>query len=79
MGCLIISILTGFVLYFVFVPLVIGREISLKRNDFICFEERGGTSLAMVKNGKVGKVIEADNGKRIKLTVKLYKIPPIQL
>ena len=50
------------------------REVSLKRNNFICFEERGGTSLAMVKNGKVGRVVQADNGKRIVLTEKLYKI-----
>ena len=52
----------------------VAREVTLKRNNFICFEERGGTSLAMVKNGKVGKVIVADNGKTIKLTEKLYKI-----
>ena len=52
----------------------VAREVTLKRNNFICFEERGGTSLAMVKNGKVGRVVQADNGKRIVLTEKLYKI-----
>lgn len=50
------------------------RQITLKRNHFVCFEKRGGTSLAMVKNGKVGKTIEFGNGKKIKLTEKLYKV-----
>ena len=70
---LLILIVIGIAFWFS-VSYSVAREATLKRNNFICFEERGGTSLAMVKNGKVGKVIEADNGKKIKLTEKLYKI-----
>lgn len=73
MGCLIALILLSLVFWIAY-PVLIARELTLKRNNFICFEDKGGTSLAMVKNGKIGKVIEANDGEWIKLTERLYKV-----
>ena len=73
MGCLIAFILLSLIFWLAY-PVLIVREITLKRNNFICFEDRGGASLAMVKNGKVGKIIEANDDKWIKLTEQLYKV-----